>query len=418
MSNTPNIWYVHPYAGGPGVGRYSRPYYLAQYWLAAGAKATVFTPSFHHLLDAPQHSGNQIVEGVPYEFVPSPSYQGNGLGRLRNMATFSARMYAWATKFAAQHGRPDMIVASSPHPYVFLATHAIARKFDAVSVFEVRDLWPLSLIELAGVAPTHPLVRFTEWLERRAYRQADFTVSLLPCTLDYMQGQGLAAAHWRYIPNGVHQDEFQVMDSQQACVQQVRQWRSQGRTIVTYTGALGRPNHVDSLIRAIALLRDQGDDSLAAVIVGRGELEADLQNLISQSGLSDRVALFGQIPKQDVLALLSEVDIGYISLRPEPLFRFGVSPNKLFDYMLAGLPVVFAVQAGNDPVGKSKCGISADPGNPQSVAMALHKIGMLSSAERKAMGERGRSFVLENHTYERLASRYLDLLKPLPAKGI
>lgn len=410
MANHGTIWYVHPYAGGPGVGRYSRPYFLARHWRAQGVRATIFTPAYHHLLDVPQVAGARAVESVPYEFVPGNRYKGNGVGRLRNMAEFSARLYWNAQKYADRCGKPDMIVASSPHPYAFLATHAIARKFGARSVFEVRDLWPLSMVELAGTSPAHPLVRFTGWLERRAYSEADFVVSLLPCTQQYMGERGLSAARWQYIPNGVHPDERALRDDTQPCVQQARRWKNEGRTVIVYAGALGRPNHVDSLIKALARLQEQGDTTVAAIIVGRGELESELQELIRQAGLENRVALFGQIPKQAVLSLLQEADAGYISLRPEPLFRFGVSPNKLFDYMLASIPVIFAVSAGNDPVAEARCGISINPGDPEAIALALLKVASMPLMTRAEMGARGRSYVLENHGYDVLARRYLELL--------
>ncbi|KNE28288.1 glycosyltransferase family 4 protein [Achromobacter spanius] len=411
---TPNIWYVHPYAGGPGVGRYSRPYYLARQWLQAGARATVFTPSFHHLLDTPQMAGTRDIAGVAYEFVPARPYQGNGAGRLAHMAAFSLKMRLHVDKYARLHGRPDMIIASSPHPYVFLATHAVARKFGARSVFEVRDLWPLSLTELAGVSPTHPLVRFTGWVERYAHRHADTVVSLLPCTLEHMTATGLAPERWRYIPNGVHTDEVVHTASAEAhpTVKLARQWRETGRSVVVYAGALGRPNHVDSLVQAIARLRDQGDEKVAAIIVGRGELQETLRVTIAERNLGDRVALFEQMPKQAVLTLLAHADIGYISLRPEPLFRFGVSPNKLWDYMLARLPVLFALQAGNDPVHEAQCGVSVDPGEVGAIADGLRALSTLSEPERVAMGERGRTYVLAHHSYEALAQAYLQLEAP------
>lgn len=410
--NKPNIWYVHPYAGGPGIGRYSRPYFLARQWIQAGASATVFTSAFHHLLDTPQSSGGHEVAGVPYEFIDCRPYAGNGFGRLFNMAEFSAKFKLRARRHAQKYGRPDMVIASSPHPYCFLATHSIARQFGARSVFEVRDLWPLSLIELAGLSPRHPLTRFTGWMERRAYRNADFVVSLLPCTQEYMAEHGLPAKRWRYIPNGVHIDEAsQGFSASNPGLEQARRWRAQGKVVVAYTGALGQPNYVDSLIEAISILHANGEPTVCAVIVGRGDRQHALQQLVRERGLQDRITIHDQIAKQDVLALLREVDIGYISLKPEPLFRFGVSPNKLFDYMLVALPVLFAVRAGNDPVAEAACGVTADPGDAAGIADGLMQMARLNPQERRETGERGRVYVLNRHTYDVLAYDYLNLCR-------
>ncbi len=408
---SPVIWYVHPYAGGPGIGRYCRPFELGKAWQRAGARPLVITASFHHLLDEPgAHPAHVDVEGVPYAFLSVPSYRTNGLGRVVNMAIFTAQIWRQAARLAQRYGRPDLVIGSSPHPYAFLGTHAVARRFGARSVFEVRDLWPLSLVELAGVSPAHPMVRVTAWLERYAYRHADTVVSLLPCSRDYMTEHGLDPARWRYIPNGVESPVLSSRESTQPCVLTARRWHDEGRTTVVYAGAMGPPNYVHSLVDAIDVLRQRGDRKVSAVIVGRGDESAAIARQVAELGLGDRVALFEQIPKREIPALLAESDIGYISLRPEPLFRFGVSPNKLFDYMMAGLPVLFAIQAGNDPVSDARCGYSVSPGDKVAIADALEKLASLPADARRDMGERGRTYVREHHGYERLAADYLQTI--------
>ncbi len=407
LSDSRTIWFIHPYAGGPGVGRYDRPYHLARHWQAMGWRCIVLTSSEHHLLDSPRSPGVANIEGVTYEFIRTPAYQGNGLGRIVNMITFTAKLVQQGSALAARHGRPRMVIASSPHPYCYLAAERLARRFASCCVFEVRDLWPLSLIELAGVSSSHPLVRITEWLERRAYRSADAVVSLLPCTREYMFARGLSEPRWHYIPNGVETAQNDCLVDSEAAVL-ARKWRAAGRTVVVYAGALGRPNHVESLVRAMALQRLAGTDT-GAIIIGRGEMKLQLLALIEQFGLEDRVTVFEQIPKRAVLALFRQVDIGFISLRPEPLFRFGVSPNKLFDYMLAGLPVLFAVQAGNDPVSDAACGYSVNSGQPGAISEALTEFASMPTAARREMGQRGRSWVEQHHSYARLARDYLAL---------
>lgn len=411
MSQEGSIWYVHPYAGGPGVGRYDRPFHLAHHWQALGRRSVVLTAAQHHLLDKPRAPGVEQIDDVTYEFIDTPTYSGNGLGRLCNMAAFTLQLARQGKSLEQRHGRPAMVIASSPHPYVWFAVRNLARRFGARSVFEVRDLWPLSLVELAGVSPGHPLVLMTGWLERNAYRTADSVVSLLPKTLEHMQALGLDPARWHYIPNGVEDTAEPGTASDQPCTQLAREWSAQGRTVIVYAGALGRPNHVESLLKAIALLRDVGTDA-GAIIVGRGEQEETLKAMVTELGLQDRVRIFGQIPKVEIPPLLKAASAGYISLRPEPLFRFGISPNKLFDYMLAALPVLFAVQAGNDPVADAACGFSVDPGDPQAISAAIVQLAGLTEEACQEMGERGRTYVLQRHGYRRLAENYLRLLAP------
>lgn len=409
IQNKDSIWFIHPYAGGPGVGRYDRPFHLARHWQEMGGRSVVIAPSAHHLLDVPRKSGMADISGVTYDFLYAPPYRGNGFGRVFNMFFFTLQLLIHGSALVRRHGRPAMIVASSPHPYAYLAAERLARRFGCRCVFEVRDLWPLSLVELAGAPPSHPLVKFTDWLERRAYRCADAVVSLLPCAYEYMSERGVSRDRWHYIPNGVEisQKETEFINSPPLAL--ARKWRSEGRVVVVYAGALGLPNNAESLIRAIAQQQACATPA-SAILIGRGELQVKLARLIVQLELQDRVVMFAQIPKLAVLSLLREVDIGFMSLRPEPIFRFGISPNKLFDYMIAGLPVLFAVKAGNDPVAESGCGLSVHPERTEEIVAALNALAVLSPKERIEIGQRGQLWIKQHHDYARLARQYASLV--------
>ncbi|MBM4203217.1 MAG: glycosyltransferase family 4 protein [Gammaproteobacteria bacterium] len=408
MADRGSIWYIHPYAGGPGIGRYDRAFHLARCFEKQGNRCVIICPSWHHLMDAPQSGGSKEVEGIRLEFLPTPRYSGNGAGRIINMLWFSFQLIASAGRIARHHSPPSLVIASSPHPYAWLAAKFIAWRFGARCFFEVRDLWPLSLIELAGVSPRHPLVKITAWIEKNAYRTADEVVSLLPCTRDYMASLGLPPARWNYIPNGISPYDTPPRDLDIQSLQQVRQWRSEGCVIVVYAGALGLPNNVQSLLSALQRL-PPGTAQIRTVIVGRGDAMGELKRLSASDPLDGKVLVHDQIAKSDVRSLLGMADIGYISLRPEPLFRFGVSPNKLFDYMLAAIPVVAAVKAGNDPVSEAGCGRSVDPDDPEAIAAAIRWLADLPASERLALGENGHRYVLASHSYQQLAQRYLQL---------
>lgn len=412
MPERHTIWYIHPYAGGPGVGRYDRAYHLAREFRKRGYDCLVICPAWHHLMDIEQTPGDLDINGITHAFLPVPRYTGNGLGRMLNMAVFTIQLILKANRIARVHGPPGMIIASSPHPYAWLAVNFIKRRFAAKGIFEVRDLWPLSLVELAGVSPNHPLVRLTAWIENNAYRNADAVVSLLPCTREYMESHGLTPDRWHYIPNGICQEDEPATASQPGLLQQIRDWRAAGCVIIVYAGALGRPNHVHSLLQALRIL-PAGDTPVRTVIVGRGEMAEELRRLASEPPLAGTVLISDQIPKDAVRLLLSLADIGYISLRPEPLFRFGVSPNKLFDYMLAGLPVIAALLAGNDPVSEARCGMRIDPDDPAAIAAAIRSMADMPANERAQLGGNGRRHVLEAHAYHRLAALYLGIAESL-----
>lgn len=411
MPEKPCIWYIHPYAGGPGIGRYDRPYHLSREWRKTGINSVVIAACNHHLLDRPQEAGAKDVNGVHYQFVDTPRYQGNGLGRIINMFAFGWKVLRKHQDIAAQYGRPSMIIASSPHPYAFLSAWWLARKYNAKCIFEVRDIWPLSMVELGGVSARHPLVLLTGWIERFAYRRSSAVVSLLPAAVGHMLSLGLDRDRFHYIPNGVDLNAVNdIEDKESDCAILARRWRQEGYSVVVYAGALGRPNNVGTLVRSIIELHSKGYRKVRAIIVGRGEEAEELEALIRSNGLEETVALFGQIPKRAVEALLQVANMGYISLRPEPLLRFGVSPNKLFDYMQAALPVIFAVKAGNDPVAEAGCGKSVDPGDVSAIAAALQELSSLQEAELITLGHNGKAYVKSKHGYDQLAILYERIL--------
>jgi len=413
MTAPPVIWYVHHYAGGPDVGRFYRPFELAKSWQAKGAKVVIIAAAFHHILNVPgSRQGLHNIGGVPYEFLPAPAYKRSGMGRLLNMLVFSMRVLRHAKTLTQRYGVPDLIIGSSPHLFIFPVTHRLARRFKAVSVFEVRDLWPLSITELLGVSTRHPLVMLMDYLQRRAYKYADAVVSLLPGTLPYMLKHGLNdSRRWYYIPNGA--DMLQVASSEvpSDALNQAQQWRKEGKFILAYVGALGVPNNMTPLIEAMAMLRGRGEHPIAVVIAGQGEQEQQLKTLVKQKRLQDCIMFYPQISKEAVFSLLQSVDAGYLSVhRKLALYRFGVSLNKLYDYLRFKLPVIYAIEAGNDPVRECQCGYSVAPDKPGDIAGALTALAALPAQERLAMGERGYQFGLREHHYPRLAQRYLDIL--------
>lgn len=406
------IWYVHPYAGGPGIGRYWRPYYFSKFWNQTGHQSLIISAGYHHLLEPDEsRSGSTSVNGAEFTYVPTLRYLGNGLGRMLSMLTFALMLFPFCLFQAIERGRPDAIIYSSPHPFGVISCWLAARLLRAKFVFEVRDIWPLSLIELGGLKASNPLVRVTGWIERFAYARSDKVISLLPCAEPHMIEKGLGADKFLWVPNGVDSGDINAKAevSETELVQYVKGLKSQGVFIVIYAGAHGEPNALEGLVRSASLLKMR-DANVKIILVGKGERKEQLKAIAAQdaSGLID---FFDQQPKEVIMAALKFASAGYISLKSEPIFRFGLSPNKLWDYMLLGLPVIFACKAGNDPVGDYSCGASADPNSPEDIASVIFRLMALDTGERLEMGRRGHKAVLEQYTYEKLAGNILQGLR-------
>jgi glycosyltransferase involved in cell wall biosynthesis len=403
-----NILYLNHYAGSPQLGMEYRPYYLAREWVRLGHRVQIIAASYSHVRSKQPRPGDELIDGIHYRWQPVPAYGGNGLGRAWNIFRFLAPLWRKADALADEF-KPDAVIASSTYPMDIWVARRIARRASAVLVFEVHDLWPLSPIELSGMSPSHPFIRLCRAAESAAYRDADRVVSMLPVVHDYMASRGLDLGRLTIVPNGITLEEWQGTPPllREDVAAAITLGRAAGRTIVGYAGSMGLPNALDVLLDAAALLREA---PIAIVMVGDGLERARLAQRIADEKL-DHVQLLPPIPKAQIPSLLAQLDIAYIGWQRVPIYRFGIAPNKLMDYMMAGCPVLHSVEAGNDPVAESGCGLTVAPQSAPAVADGLQRLAAVPASERRAMGERGRAFVLANHTYPVLAQRFLRAMQ-------
>jgi glycosyltransferase involved in cell wall biosynthesis len=400
-----NLLLLNHYAGSPTLGMEFRPYYMAREWVRMGHRVQIVAADYSHVRPRQPTAGDELIDGIAYRWVATPPYQGNGLGRVRNIWTFLRSVWADAPRLQHEF-RPDVVIASSTYPMDIWVARRLARPVGAKLVYEVHDLWPLSPIELSGMPRWHPFIRLVQAAEDAAYRDADVVVSMLPKVHDYMASRGLDLRKLHIVPNGIALDDWQATPQplRDDVAQALAAARAAGRMVVGYAGSMGLPNALDALLDAAALLRGV---ALQFVLVGDGHEKARLARRVADEGL-DNVTLLPPVPKAQIPTLLAAIDIAYIGWQQVPIYRFGIAPNKLMDYMMAGVPVLHSVDAGNDPVAEAGCGLTVSPEAPAAVAAGLRQLAALSADERRAMGERGRQFVRAHHSYAVLARRFIE----------
>lgn len=404
------ILYLNHYAGSPLHGMEYRPFYLAREWVRMGHEVRIVAADKSHIRSvAPSLDGlnqrDEFIEGIQYTWLKTPTYSGNGFLRVLNMLSFVRQLLVGAAALAREF-RPDVVIASSTYPMDIWPASRIAKIAKAKLVFEVHDLWPLSPMELGGMSKWHPFIMMVQAAEDYAYRHANVVVSMLPKVHDYMSSRGLDLRKLHIVPNGISPEEW--LSAEDLSSSQVRdgilELVRQGKAIVGYAGTHGVANALDTLLDAAALVK--GDQNFAFVLVGVGPEKSALIERVKLEGL-DNIHFFDAVPKAQIPSLLKFFDIAFIGWHRQPLYRFGIAPNKLMDYMMAGRTVLHAVEAGNDSVGDAGCGLTVEPENPEAIADGLRRLARMSREERDQLGLRGRDFVLKNHTYPVLAKRFL-----------
>ena len=435
-----NILYLNHYAGTPALGMEYRPYYLAREWVRAGHRVQMLAADFSHVRARQPQAGDELVDGIAYRWVATPRYAGNGPGRLHNIWTFLRALWRDASRLSREF-RPDAVIASSTYPMDIWVARRIARLAGARLVYEVHDLWPLSPIELSGMSKWHPFALLCQAAEDAAYRDADLVVSMLPKVQAHMASRGLDLRKLVIVPNGIAPEEWEaaapeaLRDDVQAAIDAAH---ARGALVVGYAGSMGLPNALDWLLDAAKrvaaeqtalplaaqqpktplaeqqsktpLPEQQSKTPLAFVLVGDGHERARLAARLRDEAIAG-VQLLPPLPKAQIPALLRAIDIAYIGWQRVPIYRFGIAPNKLMDYMMAARPVLHSVAAGNDPVAEAGCGLTVAPEDAAAIADGLRRLAATSAAERAAMGARGRAFVLANHAYPVLARRFVEALQ-------
>lgn len=404
------ILYLNHYAGSPTYGMEYRPFYMAREWVRAGHVVRIIAADRSHIRSFNPSLGDskrvdESIEGVGYTWLPTPAYEGNGVSRVLNMASFVRQLFVSAKDFASEFC-PDVVIASSTYPMDIWPAQRIALLAKAKLVFEVHDLWPLSPMELGNMSRWHPFIMLVQAAENFAYRNADVVVSMLPKVHDHMRSQGLDLRRLHIVPNGISPEEWHesaALSSPQT-LDLLSGLKKKGCTVVGYAGTHGVANALDTLLDAAAMMNQ--DENVAFVLVGKGPEKCALQERARAAGLKN-MHFCDPVPKTEIPSLLEFFDIAFIGWHRQPLYRFGIAPNKLMDYMMAGRVVLHAVEAGNDSVGEAACGLTVEPENPDAIVDGVRRLAALSLEEKMEMGRRGREFVLKNHTYPILAERFL-----------
>lgn len=399
MTNQKTIWIINQYAGSSVHGMEYRHYYLAKEFIAKGHKVVMISGSYSHLHKLePTIDGNftkEEIEGITYCWVKVPKYERSiSLGRFKNMMAF-----AWNLRKLPldDFPKPDAIIISSPSLFPIVIARKWATKFRAKLLFEIRDIWPLTLQELSGLKKWHPVSILLSCFEKYGYKKADNVISLLPDAYLHFEKCGMPKSKFHYIPNGIfiNDDEVPVSDF----VMDV----PKDKFIMGYVGSMGRSNALEFYIEAINKLANHPE--IVFVFIGKGAEKESLKNATTNKN----VLWIDAIEKNLVHSALSQMDACYIGWHNIKLYEMGISANKIFDYMYAAKPIIHSNNASNDLVKLANCGLSIPAENPQAIADAILDLAAMSLEERNKMGQNGKAYVLKNHTYCKLADRYIDL---------
>lgn len=406
-----HVAYIHQHFATPQQADGTRSYEFARALLAAGHRVTMIAGG-HKLTPEDRAGGrrvvNKLIDGIDVKYI-DVDYD-NAMGSLRRWIAFN-RFARIATRLAVE-SRADLVFATSTPLTVSKPGRLAAARLKVPFVFEVRDVWPQLLIDM-GVL-TNPLAK---WMMRRmelkAYRSAAHIVILAPGMVDHIVASGIPSDKLTFIPNSCDLELFRPGLPRAEGIDYPRP----GEFTLVFSGAHGRANGLDAVLDAAGELKRRSVKGIRFLFIGSGGMKPHLQRRAADQWLEELVSFHDPIKKPVLAQVLANVGVGMQILADVPGFYNGTSPNKFFDYISAGLPVLNNYPGWLAELIKShNCGLAVPPGDSKAFADAV--LWMRDHPdELKAMGLNARALAEREFSRAEMAKRFVDLLERTAANG-
>ena len=393
------FWIFNHYATTPLTGPLLRHYYFAEYLKERNIETTVFAANeLHQTGGCVDTHGKPYLrteeEGVPFVFVKTSKYEGNGISRVKNMVSFFLGLLKISKGYAKQYGKPDVIMGSSAHPLTSIAGILVARRFRVPAIVEVRDLWPEAIFSFGKVKMNSLVGRLLSAGEKWMYVHADAIVFTKEGDVDHIKEMGwdkdhggkidLAKCH--YINNGVNLKDYYASIEKDILKDPDLEDDS---FKVVYTGTVRPVSNVGNLLDTAKLLKDKKD--IKFLIFGGGSELEKLEKRVQDEHI-DNVIFKGFVEKKYIPYILSRSSVNVLNYSQANYnWSRGNSSNKLFEYVASGKPIISTVKMGYCILDKYQCGLSLDECTPKALAEQILKIHDMPEEAYAQMAENAKN---------------------------
>jgi len=413
-----NIWVFHHYATPPTMNGFTRPYNFGVNLSKVGYKMKVFAASYLHFSDINLINNNELYitnneTEIPFVFVKTPSSSGNGVGRILNMISYYKNLFKVTKEFFKKGEKPDLIIASSPHPLAMVAGIKIAKKLGVPCISEIRDFWP-EVFFMGGKLKEDSIIgRLLVKGERWIYKKSDALIFLKEGDYTYItdkkwdisQGGDIDLEKCHYINNGVNIDDFnqQIVDDRLEDDD-----LNNGKFNVVYAGAIRPVNNVGNILDAAKLVKD--NEEIQFLIYGDGNQLESLKKRVIDEKITN-IKMKGYVDKKYMPYVLSKSSVNILNYSQSKYnWSRGNSSNKLFEYMASGKPIISTVKMGYSLIEKYDCGVSLEEDTPEALAKAVLKIYNMSNDRYNKISENAKMGAID-FDYEELTKKLISVME-------
>lgn len=286
-------------------------------------------------------------------------------------------------------------------------------KKQAQLIHEIHDLWPETLVTIGGMSKRHPFVMLLQRAENSAYRKSDKVIGFNEKVKAHCISHGMKDGAFACIPLGVNLEEWEQKKQQKAELSPeletaFQTYRKENKFIVGYFGGHALSNYLESMLQLAEIANTQ-DRSIQFVLVGNGVEKQKLIRTAQEKKLKN-ISFFDSIPRQKIPQLLSYFDCVYFASRKSPLYeKAGLTPNKVFDAMMAEKPILACIGDYSSPLDGLSCAFISRQEHPEETFEQLLRLKQMSESERTAMGATGKKAIIERFNYQINARRFAEV---------
>ncbi|MEA3370710.1 MAG: glycosyltransferase family 4 protein [Campylobacterota bacterium] len=397
-----NIWILNHHALNPSMSGGTRHYDFAKELTRRGHKVTIVASSFHYakLQEMKEYNDTEYLqeesEGVEFIWFKTPPYYNNGIKRVFNMLSYMFRAIKIVPRLNLE--KPDVVIGSSVHLFAVYAAFKLSKIYNTAFIMEVRDLWPQTLIDM-GISKWHPFILLLARLEKFLYKKADKIITTLPKAHLYIESLGVNKEKIEWVSNGTDINSLKT---------QYEQKLDTSKFNILYTGTHGLANNLNILIDVAEYLRDE--KNIHFTLLGDGPSKTQLMERADELQLQN-ITFLSSVAKNEVFDYLSSADLLYVGLKDSPLYKYGMSMNKVFDYLLVKKPILFVSSIEDNIVATAKAGRVIRKDDKIAISNAIKDFSTMDVLKLHEYGENGFEYLKNHFSIEILVNRLENVLQ-------
>lgn len=393
-----SVWYISKYSISPKYGSATRQYLYSKYFVKNGYDvkliSSVSAEINHDLITMNSYYYNDEIEGVNCVILNGPKIKyGFSLKRIFSWIYFEINLFRYIIQ---SKEIPEVVIVSSLSLLSILNGIYLKKKFKIKLIFEIRDIWPLTLIEIGGFSKYNPFIIFLRIIEKWGYLESDVIIGTMPNLKEHVRNSISRPVNFKSIPMGFDDENYYCENKDFHL--------PTDKFIVGYSGAIGLVNRVIDIVDSAKILKDNTEIFFA--ILGNGPLKI---SLMQQTKDLKNIIFIPKQNKKYVNAFLKNCDVLIHPCKKASIYKFGISPNKWIDYMYSATPIIACFDGYRSIINDANCGEFIEAENPVLLSQTILEYKSFDKTKLGQIGKNGRNYLFENLTYDILSKEYIKL---------